>query len=147
MRGHGPAGRQLHYPAAQVIRAEPGSFSRVNAVIDQGVSQPPLNSNIGPKNAPTGQIKVKQAGTVARAAPTAGDGGAAEFDVAVSGSSPEWTVTLTWLSAGLAALPLGKTSRTVTITSVGDQLTAGSASGHLRGLTTSTLNNYKRNPC
>jgi hypothetical protein len=107
---------QNYFPAAQVIRAEPVG---VNAVIDQGINQVPLNSNIGPKNAATGQILVRSAGTVTIANPTAGDGSAAEFDVAVSGSSPLWIVTVTWLGAGLAALPLGKTTRTITITSAG----------------------------
>lgn len=84
----------------------------VQAVLAQGASKPHHST------APGDKFRVRQGGAAALTAPTVADGGAAEFDVAISGSGP-WDITITWLGAGLAALGKGLTTRTITVTSTG----------------------------
>lgn len=105
--------RQRYNPASQIIQVE--AAAGITAVMKQGTNGAPHDSNIKRLG---NKIRVRSGGSVALATPTAADGGAAEFDVAVSGSGP-WDVAVSWLGAGLAALPSGTTTRTLTITSVG----------------------------
>lgn len=102
---------QHHRAAGQLIHAE---HQLVQAVLAQGASVPHHSTIKGHAD----KIRVTQGGASALAAPSVADGGAAEFDVAISGSGP-WDVTVTWLAAGLQALGKGLTSRTITVTSAG----------------------------
>jgi hypothetical protein len=84
----------------------------VQVVLKQGDSVP-HDSNIKRLG---NKILVRQGGGTALTAPTVSDGGAAEFDAAVSGTGP-WDVAVTWVAAGLSVLARGVYSRTLTITS------------------------------
>jgi hypothetical protein len=108
-----PTRRQTQYfrPTGQLIIAD---TTTVQAVLAQGASAPHDTSikRHGDK------IRIRQGGSSALAAPSVSDGGAAEFDVAISGSGP-WDVAITWTAAGLQALSKGTTTRTITVTSAG----------------------------
>jgi hypothetical protein len=102
--------RQFYRPTGQVILTDPA----VGAVIEFGKSSP-HDSTIKRSG---DKIRVYSGGGSALAAPTVSDGGAAEFDVAISGSGP-WDIAVTWTGAALAALARGTYSRTITVTSTG----------------------------
>jgi hypothetical protein len=102
---------QFYRPTGQLIYT---SQPTIAAVVEFGKSAP-HDSTIkrgGDK------LRVYQGGSSALTAPTVSDGGAAEFDVALSGSGP-WDVQLTWSGAALAALSRGTVTRTITVTSTG----------------------------
>lgn len=104
--------RQFFRPSTALIYSDVTSIS---AVMAQGASKP-HDTNIGGGTSP--KWKLRQGGATALAAPAVADGGAAEFDVAISGTGP-WDITLTWVSAGLQALSKGVTTRQVQVTSAG----------------------------
>jgi len=101
--------RQFHRPTGQLIYTDQTS---IVAVMEQGKSLHDTTLRRGDK------FRIYQGGSTALAAPSVADGGAAEFDVAISGSGP-WDVTVTWAAAALAALAKGTYNRTITVTSAG----------------------------
>lgn len=103
--------RSYFLPPGDVIYSEAPA---ITAVMAQGKSVP-HDSTIKREG---DAFAVRPAGQGAMAAPTITDNGAAEFDIALSGSGP-WTIALTWLGAGLSALTRGVYARTITVTSVG----------------------------
>jgi hypothetical protein len=102
---------QYFLPTTQLVLADPTAIAAVMAF---GASVPHDSTikHVGDK------IHLTQGGTAALAAPTVGDGGAAEFDVAISGAGP-WDVQLTWNAGTLAGLARGVYNRTITVTSAG----------------------------
>ena len=102
---------QFFRPTGQLILSD---VTLVQAVLEQGKVQP-HDSTVKRHG---DKLRIRQGGSVALTAPSVADGGAAEFDVAISGAGP-WDVAVTWSGAALAALAKGITTRTITLTSVG----------------------------
>ena len=101
-----------HYRSSgQLIHTDQPSLA---VVLAQGASVP-HDSGIKARG---DRIRVTNGGASALAAPSVSDGGAGEFDVAISGSGP-WDIAVTWVGAGLSALAKGVYSRTITVTSAG----------------------------
>lgn len=101
--------RQFFRPTGQLILPE---SQLVQVTMEQGKNKPHDTNLRGDK------LRILQGGSSALAAPSVADGGAAEFDVSITGSGP-WDILFTWLAAGCAALARGVTMRTLTITSAG----------------------------
>jgi hypothetical protein len=108
-----PTARHTQYfrPTGQLITSDAPA---VAAVVEFGKSSP-HDSTIKRQG---DRLRIYQGGSGALTAPTVSDGGAAEFDVAISGSGP-WDIQLTWSGAALAALGRGTVTRTITVTSTG----------------------------
>jgi hypothetical protein len=108
-----PSTRRSQYfrPTGQSLLSD---VTTIQAVLELGKQQP-HDSTIKRSG---DKFRIRQGGGATLAAPSVADGGAAEFDVAISGSGP-WDVSVTWSGAGLAALAKGTTTRTITVTSVG----------------------------
>jgi hypothetical protein len=64
------------------------------------------------------KVRITSGGATAIAAPTVDDGGAAEFDVSLSGSGP-WDIAVAWSAGALQALAKGIYSRSINVASVG----------------------------
>jgi hypothetical protein len=90
---------QYFLPTTQLVLADPTAIAAVMAF---GASVPHDSTikHVGDK------IHLTQGGTAALAAPTVGDGGAAEFDVAISGAGGVYNRTITVTSAGAVNSPL-----------------------------------------
>jgi hypothetical protein len=102
---------QRHRPSGQLIRSE---VPAVAAVFKAGSTIPHDSTikRLGDK------IRIGSGGSTGIATPTAADGGAAEFDVSLSGSGP-WDIAVSWIGAGLSVLTRGTYSRTIAVTSAG----------------------------
>src|SRR5215210_1915684 len=104
------ANRQRYVPGSQILQVE--ASAGINVLIHQGRNDQPRDSNVKHIGY---RLRWRSGGTVAITTPTVSDNGAAEFDVSVVGNE----IVITWVGSALAALPLGTTTRTLTVTSTG----------------------------